>query len=486
MPELAVTLEQSTARAEARIPPLLLLTSVLALLAKCSMAFFTYGTLDVTTFRNDVAVAKSEGVTVLYREGIHYLVHGQPYAAQIFSHPPSMIHVLRLWDLLEGSSGLPLQFWMRFFCALADFGTVLVVWRLSLLKPGFMIDRKALILMAACPISIMVSGFHGNTDPIMMFFLVASVYFVEADKPAIAGLFFGLAACVKIVPILFALCFVLRIGTVRVVVRFAVIGAATFFIAGLPYWAYTWREALHVFATYDSRPWLATLVFRSLGISAGMHRIVFVLLAIALSIYMNIRPKRVPLFIQVGAVTMLFLAIAPGFAIQYFVWGVPWVVSLGAMNAAIYYAFAGAFLARLYTIWCKGLPWYAADDISSTLGAAGTILLVLSWLAVWYTCFVFVRRIVGHRDNRDPDLRTVRPSLRRNPGYSEPDCQRRLCPFQTQKHTTLATIHRFRLRMVQRCFGARNSPPTADSGGRLCFLDANSSLQPRCGSLRFD
>jgi Glycosyltransferase family 87 len=306
-----------------------------------------------------------------------------------------MIHVVLFWDRLENVTGLPLQFWMRFTCALADFGTVLLVWRLSLRRPGFIIDTKTLILLAACPISLMISGFHGQIDPIMVFFLVASVYFVEARKASMAGLFFGLAMCVKVVPILFALCFVLTIGGVWPRVRFAGISAATFGLAGTPYFAQYWRDLLHAVATYNSFPWVASGILASLGIGPTAHKIGFFALIVGLSVFMNIPPKRVPLFIQVGAVAALFLAVAPGFSIQYFVWAVPWVAGLGAWTAAIYYLLPGAFLARLYTLWCGGLPWYAATDTSSAsrAGASDVALAVLSWLAVCWTLSMFIRSV---------------------------------------------------------------------------------------------
>jgi hypothetical protein len=362
------------------------------------MALFTYGTLDVTTWRMDVAAVKNGQAAELYRTGVHYAVHGKPYPAQIMSHPPSILHLLLFWDQLENLTGLPLQFWMRFTCALADVGTVLLLWRLSLRRPGFTIDTKTLVFLAACPISLVISGFHANTDPIMVLFLVASVYFVEARQASIAGLFFALALCIKIVPILFAICFLLSIGGVWTRVRFLVISAVTFVIAGMPYLAHSWRDMVHVFVTFNSQPWWAALLFDSLGISSTAHKVVFWVLTIGLTVFMNISSKRVPLFIQVGAVTALFLAIAPGFSVQYFAWAVPWVACLGAWNAAIYYVLPGAFVTRLYTIWCKGLPWYAADDNSSRPADDGmfVVLFLLAWLAVWWILSMFIRSVARH------------------------------------------------------------------------------------------
>jgi hypothetical protein len=385
---------------KACIPNSVLLVLIVAFLVKCAMALFTYGTLDVTTWRMDVAAAKSVGVAALYREGVHYFVRGLPYPGQLFSHPPSMIHILRFWDALETLTRLPLQFWMRFFCALADVGTVLVVWRLSLRSHGLMIDTKMLILLAACPILIMVSGFHGNTDPIMVFLLAASVYFVETGKTSRAALLFGLALCIKIVPALFGLCFLLRIGNIRTCARFIAIVGTTFAIAGMPYWISAWSDALHIFSSYNSSIWISTLAFQWLGVGTTTVKIALLLGVVGLSVWMNSNRMRTHLFIQVGTVTALFLAVAPGFGVQYFSWGVPWVVVLGVSNATAYYLLPGSFMARLYTVWCSGVPWYAADDTSSKPGMSGAALLLFAWLAVWWTLFAFIRQVLKNRRER--------------------------------------------------------------------------------------
>jgi hypothetical protein len=182
-------------------------------------------------------------------------------------------------------------------------------------------------------------------------------------------------------------------------VRFLAVSGATFLIAGMPYFAYSWGDILHALTTYESRPWVASAIFASLGISHATHRIIFFLLTIGLSLFMNIPPRRVPLFLQVGAVTALFLGLAPGFGIQYFAWAVPWVAGLGAPTALIYYLVPAAFLARLYTIWCRGLPWYLADDTSSPPGN-DRMFVVLGLLAVVAGCWMlsmFICSMAGMR-----------------------------------------------------------------------------------------
>jgi len=58
--------------------------------------------------------------------------------------------------------------------------------------------------MALSPVSIMVSGFHGNTDPVMICLVLLSIYLVESGRPAwLCGAIFGMAMWIKIVPVIF-------------------------------------------------------------------------------------------------------------------------------------------------------------------------------------------------------------------------------------------------------------------------------------------
>ena len=50
-------------------------------------------------------------------------------------------------------------------------------------------DRAVLVtLLAVAPPSILISGFHGNTDPVMILFVLLSMYLLDRkDYPAFAG-----------------------------------------------------------------------------------------------------------------------------------------------------------------------------------------------------------------------------------------------------------------------------------------------------------
>src|SRR5437773_138401 len=95
---------------------------------------------------------------------------------------------------------------LRATCIIADFLVVAVLLRMS--KIDIRIPTWALALFALSPVSLMVSGFHGNTDPVMVLLLVCAVWMCLRNQPVLAGLFFALSCQIKIVPLLFLPAFV--------------------------------------------------------------------------------------------------------------------------------------------------------------------------------------------------------------------------------------------------------------------------------------
>src|SRR3954447_20644535 len=94
---------------------------------KCLLVWLTYGTNDVTTFIQDLAAYSAHGAAALYRDGIRFkLPNGFTSPRQVFSHPPAMVHVLNGWAQLAAGTGLPLQFWIRYSCAVADLGSLVM------------------------------------------------------------------------------------------------------------------------------------------------------------------------------------------------------------------------------------------------------------------------------------------------------------------------------------------------------------------------
>lgn len=333
-----------------------LIAALAALAAKLLLASTTYGTTDVRSFlyffRRDAAT----GPVSVYE------------LVKDFNHPPPMVFALRVIHALAERTGLPFSFWLRIPAILADLGSLWVVARF--LRPSRAFGTPGLVLCATAPVSILVSGFHGNTDPVMIFLVVLSVALLERSRPAwLAGVAFGLALDVKVVPLVFGPAILAWLPDWRKRIEFF----GTAFVVVLATWSPVFFAApalvaRRVFGYGSSYGILG--VSRILSTLPGLGpssaflqqngRWLLALAILALSAWMNRPGRKVALFHQVGIVAFAFLAATPGFGVQYLAWLVPFTPALPLGVAIAFHAASGAFLAAVYTYWCQ-LPPELAD-----------------------------------------------------------------------------------------------------------------------------
>src|SRR3569623_1583977 len=116
-----------------------------------------------------------------------------------FNHPPSMIHALGLLSWLAKITGIFFPFWLRLPAILADIGSLWVLSRIFKERIQEPLIRWGLLLFALSPALILVSGFHGNTDAVVMFFLRLAVWLGVRD--GLSGAAVGAAMCVLFPPV---------------------------------------------------------------------------------------------------------------------------------------------------------------------------------------------------------------------------------------------------------------------------------------------
>ena len=331
---------------------------------KLFLALTTYGTNDVYRYEEFVAACRFFGALV-YRN------------TWDFNHPASMIHVLRVMGWLSNASGLPLQFWLRLPGICADAGSVWVLCKLLGPRLQERSMRWALLMFAVAPPFLLVAGFHGNTDTIMIFFLLLSVYLNEkGTHTALAGAFFGLSMCFKVVPVITVPVMFFYLRNLKKQFTFFSAAGGALLIAWSPYifqdtrfilgqifgyrsyyghWGLSYL-AVHLVHSLPEWTWLND-IFRKVG--------AYVLLVgiAGISYWMNRLEPRPRLYLQVGMVFFLFLSFTNAFGVQYLAWLVPWVVGLGAFPTAIYFTASGVFLFLAYNYWSQGIPWYLADSL---------------------------------------------------------------------------------------------------------------------------
>jgi 4-amino-4-deoxy-L-arabinose transferase-like glycosyltransferase len=361
---------------------------------KMYLALTTYGTNDVVSWETFLTTQQAYGGVGLY------------HRVDEFIHPPFVIHLLSFLDFIRRSSFLSLPFLLRLPAILADLGSILLVWKILAINSSVERDPRAVFAMALSPISVMVSGFHGNTDPLMIFFVLMSVYLIEANGSIfLAGAALGLATNIKIVPVIFLPTILLYLYGMRERAIFLFGAVTAFGFTSLPYLL---QDPIFIIARlfgYESLygqwgfsrvyvvfalEFFPSLVFKY----ASLGKVLIFASIVGASIWMNRFHLRPSLFLQLGLVIFLFMVLTPGFSIQYLAWLVPWVVGLGLGATLAYYTAGGIFQFSVYSFWTGGFPWYYADSIrvGSWRGPLVNFEL-LCWAVVVVITYLYVRTL---------------------------------------------------------------------------------------------
>ncbi len=367
-----------------------------ATICRICLALLTYGTNDASMWESSAKVIQNNGGRSIYQKSVEVQnPQGQFLHHQVFNHPPMMIRVLSSLNAVKAAVGMPIRTSIRLLDAAADVGTVVLT--AAILRHMFgSVPMWPMILVVSAPSWIFISGFHANTDPWMVFFLVLSVYLFQVrGQNAWGCLSFAFATGIKIVPILLLPALLLWLRTWSDRVRALLILTVFWIAISMPWLVESPMAMVHTMLGYRSYPghWgIGLLLTRLPIVGAGLAwRFdlwgVYILLVVLLlaAWLMNRGENRVALFYQFGVLFMLFLVLTPGFGIQYLVWLSPWIAALSWRAAAAHLAANAGFCTAVYTYWCRGLPWYYADSITVGDWRGPTALL---GLATWFTALV--------------------------------------------------------------------------------------------------
>ena len=343
----------------------LVLAGVVALLLKLLLAASTAGTNDVRTWEHDLTTLRSAGFAELYRSGVQY----RP-------HHPRCSFILRpfctgcgFWEALQERNRSAAALLAARRCALADAGTLVLLW--------LMFGNRVPVLVALSPISILISGFHGNTDPIMMFFLVAAVFFAERGNTTRAGIAFGLACSVKLIPLIFAPAILLCLPGLRPRLKWLAASAVVWIALSLPYLAQEPVLILRSMLGYSGATGLWGFSLISGWIYNPAAKWIALLAASCLPLMMKRR-----LFEQCGLIAFCFLFLSPGFGLQYLAWTVPWTVLLHRRSMIAFHTVAGIFALTVYAAASQNT---SAGVYADLLNPAHFPVLILMGMVCWIT-----------------------------------------------------------------------------------------------------
>jgi len=361
--------------------------AALALCVKLLLSLTTVGTTDVLTFHSFSDTIERSGVLALYNADIE------------FNHPPFMAWVLIALNWLSSNTWLDFPFWMRLPAILADLGSL---WLMTLIIPK---NPRLLLLLAICPISILISGFHGNTDPVMIFLVLLAIYFLDRRKWVLAaGIALGASACVKLVGFVFVPAFFFYLSSKRERLLLVLATCATFVLLSSPYlfqdpeviahnvFGYRSAKGIWGFTRLARIPELLMHHVGYVSFSAEIGVFVPLLVIPGLMLFLSRRP--VSLLTRCAISIFLFLWLAPGFGVQYLAWLVPFALVFGEAWALAVYTTSGLFLFLVYTYWSQGFPWSYAEPEKMGVWPHSLVPFELTtWLIIGLAAFAGLWRL---------------------------------------------------------------------------------------------
>lgn len=378
----------------------MLSVAVAVFVAKFIIASSTFGTTDVFLWRDFAQSVRENGPIGIY---------GHKFVL-VYNHAPlsGWLLVVLNWLTDHGFGGFSTL--IRLPASLADIATSVLVFELVRTVRSLRQATVAGLAVAVSPILIVVSGFHGNTDPVFVMFTLLAVYLILVRGwVGLAGAAYGLALSVKIVPVVVApvLAFlVLRTGWRRFGLFTA--GLATIMLPlWLPVLVLRWNAFIHdvlLYSGVELRQWGLVQFLRWLGLGADGEAFLagpgrFGILVVCAFLPVLLAWRRPPASAAaVGLALVLFLLLTPAFGMQYLSWAVAGAYLISNWAASAYNLFGSLFVVVVYDHWNSAYPWAWNVAPGKPFRAKEMFLQVPAWAAL---CAVVVSGLLLLR-RRDP------------------------------------------------------------------------------------
>jgi hypothetical protein len=378
-------------------------TALLFFALKVWLAATTHGTQDVRTFQQFAKVIGQVGPV-----GIYGVAHP---AYDLYNHPPLTGDLLWVLEqLTRHGASFPLL--IRLPATLADVFTSLLVFELV---RGWRNDTRlamwAGIGTACSPVLVIISGFHGNTDPVFIVLVLLSVWLLtRRNLPLLAGLTFALALSIKVVPLV-ALPVVLLWALLRgrrTLLMFAGGLVSTLAVIWGPSVALHWpaiRDNVLGYNGWSTPQWGLAPIMTDLGLKGTeLHplldqlRTPVVAVSALLGMFLVWR-RRDALAPAVGISLACLLLLSTATGTQYLAWAVAGLFIAEPWTGLLYSFVSGVFLFTLYDAWTKG-TWDIAQ--ASPWNAGRAQLGMLAWASLAVAVFCAVRSVLRNAAGRPP------------------------------------------------------------------------------------
>ncbi len=350
-----------------------------ATLLKLVIAANTFGTDDVHYWTEFAQGVRSFGPVGVY---------GHSFFAQ-YNHPPLTGWMLWALNGLAGHHVASFTFLIRAPASIADLFTGVLVFELMRARRSARIAAASAVLVTWSPVLFVISGFHGNTDPVFVMLTLLSLYLlVDRRRPFASGVSLALALSVKLVPVVVGPVFLLvllRQGGHRLVV-FARGFAVPMAILWGPVVATRWPEFRDNVLSYQGiwlRQWglvqFSQWVHGPTDFLVGSGRWISLLLSAGLPALLVWRhPDRHET--AIGLALVLFLLLSPAFGMQYLAWPLAASYLVSFRFGTLYNLTASVFVVVVYGHWNgHRAPWDWHEAFSQPFDHREFVLMVVTW-----------------------------------------------------------------------------------------------------------
>lgn len=368
--------------------------ALVACVVKLAIALNTFGTNDVAAFYITARLLHDHGLEWVYRNG---LAGSANYA--VFNHPPLTAYYLELLAMISRFEfcreyGLTFPFLLRLPGILSDLVTVFVILQMVKTVSEFSVPCWALILFALSPVSFMVSGFHGNTDTVMLMFLVLAAFMCLREHPLVCGIFFSLSCQVKVIPLLLLpilFCFWLsRRSALRFAIPFLLLTAVLwsqplvrfpmlFLRNVLAYGSYWGNWGITYWLQLTGLAQFNAVGFTNLPAGAAVVSLLLKLTIIAAVLMIGWRRRCLgppQVIFSLAYAWIIFFVFSPGFCVYYLIWLAPFILLLSPAFYGLVTATSTLFLFMFYNGLAGGFPWFMAVSKFSSPSR-------FNWLTPW-------------------------------------------------------------------------------------------------------
>jgi hypothetical protein len=341
-----------------------------------------------------------------FAEQIQRIGLGRQYDTNpLFNHPPLMGLFAGKLFALATWSGVRFEVLFKVPLVLADALSAWLVFR-SWRKRSRLQAGAAFALFCWNPVSLLVTGYHGNTDSLCAALSLLAAMLMDAEFALLAGLALGASINVKLIPVLLIPALLSCAKSPRQALRFLVglsFGALPYAPLVLTHWQ-GFRSHVLGWRSFPGE-WGITGLLGEIGqnrhfaaLAGAVNRFwiergaaIVLGFSVILAVINRLGRSRFSAREMVALSYVGFVVLAPGWGIQYSVYPVPALFAANVGRAAAYGSVAGLYVIVVYvSLWTGTLPYYS--DFYSGQPLGGKLVGYLAWLVGIRTLFDLFRK----------------------------------------------------------------------------------------------